>query len=35
MFYSESESNFSFAVNSVSDFYSTSESGSESESDFN
>ena len=34
MTYSESESDFSFAINSVSDFDSTSESGSESESDF-
>ena len=34
MSYSESESDFSFAINSVSDFDSTSESGSESESDF-
>ena len=34
MTYLESESDFSFAINSVSDFDSTSESGSESESDF-
>ena len=32
MTYSESESDFSFAINSVSDFDSASESGSESES---
>ena len=34
MTYSESESDFNFAINSASDFDSTSESGSESESDF-
>ena len=34
MFYSESESDFNFAINSVSDFHSASESNSESESDF-
>ena len=34
MTYSESESDFNFAINSVSDFDSTSESGSDSESDF-
>ena len=34
MTYSESEPNFNFAINSASDFDSTSESGSESESDF-
>ena len=34
MSYSESESDFNFAINSVSDFHSASESNSESESDF-
>ena len=34
MTYSESESDFSFAINSVSDFDSASESNSNSESDF-
>ena len=34
MTYSESESDFSFAINSVSDFDPTSNSESESESDF-
>ena len=34
MTYSESESDFSFAINSVSDFDSASESNSESESSF-
>ena len=34
MFYSESESDFSFAINSVSNFDSASESNSESGSDF-
>ena len=34
MTYSESESDFNFAINSVSDFDYTSESGSDSESDF-
>ena len=34
MTYSESESDFSFAINSASDFDSTSEFGSEFESDF-
>ena len=34
MTYSESESDFCFAINSASDFDSTSESGSESESGF-
>ena len=33
MTYSESDSDFSFAINSASDFDSVSESGSESESD--
>ena len=33
MTYSESKSDFSFAINSVSDFDSTSESGSESKSE--
>ena len=35
MFSSESESDFNFAINSVSDIDSTSKSGSESESHFN
>ena len=34
MTHSESESDFNFAINSASDFDSTFESGSESESDF-
>ena len=34
MIYSESESDFNFAINSASGFDSTSESGSESEFDF-
>ena len=34
MSYSESESDFNFAINLVSDFHSASESNSESESDF-
>ena len=34
MTYSKSESDFSFAINSASDFESASESDSESESDF-
>ena len=34
MAYSQSESDFSFAINSASDFDSTLESGFESESDF-
>ena len=34
MIYSESESDFNFAINSVSDFDSTSNSDSDSESDF-